>query len=45
MPYDWPDAIDLILAERSLKDADKVAILGGNLASSVAGSDLVQIRL
>jgi aminocarboxymuconate-semialdehyde decarboxylase len=32
MPYDWPDAIDLILAERTLKDADKVAILGGNLA-------------
>ncbi|HKU17538.1 MAG TPA: amidohydrolase family protein [Steroidobacteraceae bacterium] len=32
IPYDWPDAIDLILAERSLKDADKLAILGGNLA-------------
>lgn len=32
IPYDWPDAIDLIVAESSLKDADKLAILGGNLA-------------
>jgi aminocarboxymuconate-semialdehyde decarboxylase len=32
IPYDWPDAIDLIVAESSLKEADKLAILGGNLA-------------
>lgn len=32
IPYDWPDTIDLIVAEPSLKEADKLAILGGNLA-------------
>lgn len=32
MPYDWPDTIDLIATAPSLKDAEKVAILGGNLA-------------
>jgi aminocarboxymuconate-semialdehyde decarboxylase len=32
MPYEWPDTIDLIATDRSLNDADKVAMLGGNLA-------------
>jgi aminocarboxymuconate-semialdehyde decarboxylase len=32
MPYDWPDTIDLIATAPSLKDAEKLAILGGNLA-------------
>jgi aminocarboxymuconate-semialdehyde decarboxylase len=32
MPYEWPDTIDIIANAHSLKDADKVAILGGNLA-------------
>jgi aminocarboxymuconate-semialdehyde decarboxylase len=38
IPYDWPDTIDLIVAARSLSDADKTAILGGNLV------DLLKIR-
>ena len=32
MPYEWPDTIDLIATADSLKDAEKVAMLGGNLA-------------
>lgn len=32
MPYDWPDTIDLITTADSLKDSEKLAILGGNLA-------------
>jgi aminocarboxymuconate-semialdehyde decarboxylase len=32
MPYDWPDTIDLIATAPSFTDADKVAVLGGNLA-------------
>lgn len=32
MPYDWPDTIELIATSDSLNDADKVAVLGGNLA-------------
>jgi aminocarboxymuconate-semialdehyde decarboxylase len=31
IPYFWPDTIDLIVAAPFLSDADKVAILGGNL--------------
>jgi aminocarboxymuconate-semialdehyde decarboxylase len=31
MPFDWPDTIDLIVDSPSLSDADKIAILGGNL--------------
>jgi aminocarboxymuconate-semialdehyde decarboxylase len=31
IPYEWPDAIDLITGERTLSSADKIAILGGNL--------------
>jgi aminocarboxymuconate-semialdehyde decarboxylase len=30
-PYNWPAAVDLILNSPSLKDAEKEAILGGNL--------------
>lgn len=32
MPYRWPDTIDLIVSAPSLSDADKTAILGGNLS-------------
>ena len=32
MPYEWPDTIDIIAKAHSLKDAEKIAILGGNLA-------------
>ena len=31
MPFAWPDTIDLIVASPSLSDAQKEAILGGNL--------------
>lgn len=31
IPYLWPDTIDLIVAAPFLSDADKAAILGGNL--------------
>jgi aminocarboxymuconate-semialdehyde decarboxylase len=31
MPYLWPDTIDVIVAAPFLRDADKEAILGGNL--------------
>ena len=32
MPYEWPDTIDIIATTHSLKDTQKLAILGGNLA-------------
>jgi aminocarboxymuconate-semialdehyde decarboxylase len=32
LPYAWPDTIDLIAAAPTLSDADKLAILGGNLS-------------
>ena len=32
IPYNWPDTLDLILTASFLKDAEKEAILGGNLA-------------
>lgn len=31
IPYDWPDTLDLILDAAYLSDAEKEAILGGNL--------------
>jgi aminocarboxymuconate-semialdehyde decarboxylase len=31
MPFNWPDTIDLIVNSSSLSNADKEAILGGNL--------------
>jgi aminocarboxymuconate-semialdehyde decarboxylase len=31
MPFDWPDTIDLIVESPSLNNAEKMAILGGNL--------------
>ena len=31
MPFEWPDTIDLVVDSPSLSDADKEAILGGNL--------------
>ncbi len=31
MPYVWPDTIDVIVAAPFLRDAEKEAILGGNL--------------
>ena len=31
MPFDWPDTIDIVLNAKFLKDAEKEAILGGNL--------------
>ncbi|WP_428097391.1 amidohydrolase family protein [Candidatus Rariloculus sp.] len=31
IPYDWPDTIDIVVDSPSLSDADKRAILGGNL--------------
>jgi aminocarboxymuconate-semialdehyde decarboxylase len=31
IPFDWPDTIDLIVNAPFLSDADKAAILGGNL--------------
>lgn len=31
MPFEWPDVIDLIVTSTSLKDSERVAILGGNL--------------
>jgi aminocarboxymuconate-semialdehyde decarboxylase len=31
IPFDWPDTIDLIANAPTLSDADKIAILGGNL--------------
>jgi len=31
MPFDWPDTIDLVVDSPSLNDAEKEAILGGNL--------------
>jgi predicted TIM-barrel fold metal-dependent hydrolase len=30
-PYNWPAAVDLIVNASFLKDAEKEAILGGNL--------------
>ena len=32
IPYHWPDGLDLILRSPFLSDADKEAIVGGNLA-------------
>jgi len=34
-PFDWPVGIDFILNAPFLRDADKVAILGGNLVKSL----------
>lgn len=31
MPFNWPDTIDVILNTPTLSNADKEAILGGNL--------------
>ena len=31
IPFNWPDTIDLIVNSPSLSDAEKAAILGGNL--------------
>ena len=31
MPYLWPDTIDVVVNASFLRDADKEAILGGNL--------------
>ena len=31
IPFDWPETIDLIVNSPSLNDAEKAAILGGNL--------------
>ena len=31
MPFAWPDTVDLIVDSPTLSDADKRAILGGNL--------------
>jgi aminocarboxymuconate-semialdehyde decarboxylase len=31
MPFDWPDSVDLIVGAPFLSDAEKEAILGGNL--------------
>lgn len=31
LPFNWPDTLDLIVDSPHLSDADKVAILGGNL--------------
>jgi aminocarboxymuconate-semialdehyde decarboxylase len=31
IPFDWPDTIDLIVDAPFLSDAQKTAILGGNL--------------
>ena len=33
VPYNWPDGVDIILGAPFLSDADKEAILGGNLVS------------
>jgi predicted TIM-barrel fold metal-dependent hydrolase len=30
-PFDWPVGVDFVLNARSISDADKEAILGGNL--------------
>jgi aminocarboxymuconate-semialdehyde decarboxylase len=35
IPYTWPVTVDLILNAPFLSDADKIAILGGNLASQL----------
>ncbi len=32
VPFNWPDTLDVILNSPSLSDADKVAIVGGNLS-------------
>jgi aminocarboxymuconate-semialdehyde decarboxylase len=32
MPYEWPDTIDLVTTAPTLSNADRIAILGGNLA-------------
>ena len=31
IPFNWPVTVDLVVNSPSLKDADKEAILGGNL--------------
>ena len=31
MPFNWPDTIDIIVNAKFLSDAEKEAILGGNL--------------
>jgi len=31
MPFNWPDTIDIIVNAKYLSNADKEAILGGNL--------------
>jgi aminocarboxymuconate-semialdehyde decarboxylase len=31
IPFNWPDTIDLIVDAPTLSNADKIAILGGNL--------------
>lgn len=32
LPFNWPDTLDLIINATYLSDAEKRAILGGNLA-------------
>ena len=34
-PFDWPVGIDFVLNASFLSDADKVAILGGNLMKAL----------
>ena len=31
LPFNWPDTLDLILNASYLSDAEKIAIVGGNL--------------
>jgi len=31
MPFNWPDTIEIVVNAKYLSDADKEAILGGNL--------------
>ena len=31
VPFNWPVTVDLVLNAKHLSDADKIAILGGNL--------------
>ena len=35
VPYNWPVTVDLVLEADFLSDADKIAILGGNLAQQL----------
>jgi len=36
MPHGWPDTLDIIVSSPSLTDAEKLAILGGNLTTLLA---------